>query len=982
MARQLQPSEMAEMQVDHSATYQQSQNVSTYDFTGIIPEDEKFTATLSISGMTCAACILSINEGVQELKFLEDISVSLLTHSASIAFTGPQRNIDHIIEKIEDRGYDCDIENITQVSGQQQDSEHEERTVMISIAGMYSDCDPQSVLDALASSFPGHISVDSPPSYKNPVMTITYRPKQEVITIRDILAAIRGLNDQIEATIYHRPTIEERSRAMQLRERQRLLLRLFLNFIVAIPTFLIGVVWTSLVPSTDPIRVFFNQPIWGNGSTRAEWALFFLATLVMFFAADVFHIRAAKEIHALWRRSSSVPIRRRFYRFGSMNLLMSAGTSVAYFPSIAVLGLDSRRTGEGRNQMSTYFDAVVFLTMFILAGRYLEAYSKSKASDAVTMLGRLRPVEALLERPTSDWKGSSENFDQDLPRTSIEKVDVGLLEVGDVVRVLHGASPPSDGIVILGDSTFDESSLTGETHPIIKNLGDLVFTGTINTGKPISVRVTGTSGASMIDQIVQVVREGQAKRAPVERFADILTGYFVPAITLLAISAFAIWFGLGQSGVLPESWRDVESGGWAFWALQFAIAVFVGACPCGIALAAPTALFVGSGLAAQNGILVKGGGEAFQEASTLDVVVFDKTGTLTEGGNPNVTDYDIKTSSVEEETIIWSIAQALEDSSTHPIAKAIAAFCTTRNRATISDCNITEIPGHGLKGVFNVLMSNNDTEYEAAIGNEAFIFSLGTPMDTRFSNNASRWKSSGKSIALLALRPLTASDEEQLTFRLAAQFAITDLLRPEAFSVISGLREQGLSIWMISGDNATTAHAVGSQLGIPANNIIAGVLPAEKANKIRLLQSSAPKRHNKAGRAIVAMVGDGINDAPALDAADVGIAIGSGSDIAISSAKFVLVSSNLRALLMLIKLSRTVFRRVKFNFAWALVYNMALLPIAAGVIYPAHGHPRLNPVWASLAMALSSLSVVCSSLAMRTTMLVVGFRAAEDAGKV
>jgi heavy metal translocating P-type ATPase len=483
----------------------------------------------------------------------------------------------------------------------------------------------------------------------------------------------------------------------------------------------------------------------------------------------------------------------------------------------------------------------------------------------------------------------------------------------------------------------------------------------------------------MLDQIVKVVREGQAKRAPVERVADILTGYFVPVITLIAISTFVIWLGLGQGGILPEDWRDVDTGGWAFWALQFAIAVFVGACPCGIALAAPTALFVGSGLAAQHGILVKGGGEAFQEASALDVVVFDKTGTLTEGGHPSVTNHDVVASTEEEAKVIWAITQALEESSSHPIAKAITALCAEQNCAAITNSTIEELPGRGLKGTFTIHTSTNDTRYEAAIGSEIFISSLGTPMDTYWSNHASTWRTSGKSVALLALRPLSLSDGKEPAFKLAAQFATTDPLRPEASFVLSALRDQGLGTWMISGDNATTAMAVGYQLGIPATNIIAGVLPSEKADKIRWLQSSAPKRNGKAGRAIVAMVGDGINDSPALAAADAGIAIGSGSDVAISTAKFVLVSSNLHSLLTLITLSRTVFQRVKFNFAWALVYNVVLLPIAAGVIYPVHGHPRLNPVWASLAMALSSLSVISSSLVMKTGIPVVGFRAAREA---
>jgi heavy metal translocating P-type ATPase len=408
--------------------------------------------------------------------------------------------------------------------------------------------------------------------------------------------------------------------------------------------------------------------------------------------------------------------------------------------------------------------------------------------------------------------------------------------------------------------------------------------------------------------------------------------------------------------------------------MQFSIAVFVGACPCGIALAAPTALFVGSGLAAQHGILVKGGGEAFQEASALDVIVFDKTGTLTEGGKPKIADHVILAASEQEGKIIWAIAQALEESSSHPIAKAIATLSAQQHRASISQSTIEEQPGRGLRGTFTIHTSTNDNRYEAAIGSEAFISSLDTAIDSSHSDLTSTWKAAGKSIAYLALRPLSLSSENESPFKLAALFSTTDPLRPEAFSVLSALRSQGLSIWMITGDNAETAVAVGFQLSIPATNIIANVLPSEKADQIRLLQSTSPKRNGRPGPAIVAMVGDGINDAPALAASDAGIAIGSGSDVAIASAKFVLLSSNLNSLLTLVMLSRAVFRRVKFNFGWALVYNVVLLPIAAGTVYPARGHPRLGPVWASLAMALSSLSVICSSLVLKTRLPIVGFR--------
>jgi P-type Cu+ transporter len=951
-----------------------------------IPEVQKFAATLSISGMTCAACILSIKEGVEGLKFLEDINVSLLTHSASVAFTGPKENVDQLIERIEDRGFDCVVESITEIGALHTNDQHAGRIIMIRIEGMYCPRCPQWILDALLSAFPGLVTVEKAPSCENPIITITYQPQPNIITIRDILATIHGVNERLKADIYHPPTVEQRAQAMQVRERWRLLYRLLLSFIVAIPTFLIGVVWMSLVSSTNSVHVFFQQEMWSGISIRSEWALFFLATPVMFFAADVFHVRAMKEIHALWGRKSHVPIVRRFYRFGSMNLLMSAGTSAAYFPSIAILALNARGPtagGKSYENTSTYFDSVVFLTMFILAGRYLEAYSKAKAGDAITMLGKLRPTEALLVSSVVGSPDAKESLSQDLSTETLEQVHVDLLEVGDLVRVPRGASPPADGTVLHGNTTFDESSLTGESIPIEKRCSDQVFTGTVNTGHPITMQVTSILGTAMLDQIVRAVREGQTKRAPVERLADTLTGYFVPVITLLAVSTFVIWLGLGLGGILPDKWLESDTGGWAFWALQFAIAVFVGACPCGIALAAPTALFVGSGLAAKHGILAKGGGEAFQEASALDVVVFDKTGTLTIGGSPKITHHEIRAASPEEAKTIFAITKALEDSSSHPVAKSIALFCGAQDRAAIADSTIEELSGCGLKGVFIIQTSSGPIKYEAAIGNETFITSLGTSIDKTCSETLSTWKFAGNSIALLALRSTNASgdtmEDPDGSFKLVAQFAAADSPRPEASYVVSALQKQGLSTWMISGDNATTTAVIGSQLGIPASNIIAGVLPSEKADKIRWLQSHCQRRGGRAGRPIVAMVGDGINDSPALTAADVGIAIGSGSDIAISSAKFVLVSSNLYSLLTLIDLSRTVFRRVKFNFAWALVYNMVLLPIAAGVIYPIHGHPRLNPVWASLAMALSSLSVICSSLVMRTRLPVVGFRASGQA---
>ncbi|KAI9783559.1 MAG: hypothetical protein M1839_003729 [Geoglossum umbratile] len=943
---------------------------------------QTLSATLSIGGMTCAVCVGAISQGLEMLSYVKTININLLTNSGVVVFEGKQ-HLDEIVEKVEDLGYECSVEDCTEVrdgdGAHGNDNEEDvERTMAIKIAGMFCEHCPPKLLEALRATYSELVAIDKAPTLNDPIIRVRYKPNPPDFTIRDIISAIQGVDDNYKATIYHPPTIEERSRAMQRHEQYRLLIRLFLCMVIAIPTFLIGVLWMSIVPESNGVRRYLEERMWVGSVSRATWALLFLSTPVMFFAADVFHVRAIKEIRALWRRGSNVPLLRRFYRFGSMNLLISAGTTIAYLSSIATLVVDATRMPMAASpgmqmQMqysTTYFDTVVFLTMFILLGRFLEAYSKAKTGDAVTMLGKLRPTEAILLSPRYAKKtsGYKEEFQQATEYVATN-VSVDLLEVGDIVRITHGSSPPADGVIVSGTTKFDESSLTGESRLVSKVEGDKVFAGTVNQGKPVSVRVALVSGDSMLDQIVKVVREGQTKRAPVERLADILTGYFVPVITLLAVITFVVWFALGQSGAIPKEWRDVDAGGWAVWALGFAIAVFVVACPCGIGLAAPTALFVGSGLAAKYGILVKGGGEAFQEASGLDVIVFDKTGTLTEGGDPRVTDHDMLASDDYAERLVWSICYALEETSSHPMAKAILGLCEKQPRMLFHDADIEEVAGRGLKGTFSVKEESGMAQYEAIIGNENFMRSVRTLVRNTSRGHVEKWKQQGKSIALLSIRRLSNYGIfDNAHHMIAAQFAIADTLRPEAPFVIKKLQQSGVAVWMLSGDNITTATAVGAMVGIPTTNIIADVLPEGKAKKIQYLQRTAPKRGTPTrtrafvesqanpsispNRAIVAMVGDGINDSPALTMADVGIAIGSGSDVAISSAKFVLVGSDLGALLTLTTLSRAVFRRVKFNFAWALVYNMAMLPVAAGVLYPLKGHVRLDPVWASLAMAL------------------------------
>ncbi|KAH7399354.1 E1-E2 ATPase-domain-containing protein [Pyrenochaeta sp. MPI-SDFR-AT-0127] len=984
-------------------------------------QKERWRATYAVGGLTCATCVGTINRALETHTWIEQVDINLLSGSAAVVFTGKE-HLPKIEESIEEVGYTATLDHV--IPDGRSEGAAIDRSIAIRIDGMFCRHCPDNIVQTLTHEFGERYTfeISSPPlSLQTPTLHVTYVPDPPNFTIRDVFNTITTLNPVFKPAVYHPPTIEERAREMHAQERKRILYRLLLCVIIGIPSFILGIVFMSLVDSKNPIRRYLMGTMWVGNVTRLSWALFILSTPVYFFAADTFHRRALKEVKAMWRPGSRTPLLHRFVRFGSMNMLISLGTSIAYFASVVELALAATKKSSG-SMHDSYFDAVVFLTMFLLIGRFLEAYSKAKTGDAVTSLGKLRPEAAIL---VDSEKGDC-------------KVATDLLEIGDIVRVYHGTSPPFDGVVLDDSSTFDESSLTGESRPVKKTGGDTVYSGTVNKGAPIRIRITTVSGTSMLDQIIKAVREGQTRRAPVERVADRITSHFVPFVITVAITTWLVWLILGTTGAIPRDWKNEGAGGWALWSLRFAIAVFVIACPCGIGLAAPTALFVGGGLAAKHGILVKGGGEAFQEASSLDCIVFDKTGTLTQGGDPAVTSYQV--TGTQNSRLILGIVKGLEEGSNHPIARALVSFCNKQLHDTPVVVRIDEIPGKGMKGTFRV----NGQEIPAIVGNERFMTDYHVPIPADSAETLQTWKSRGESVALVALllpqviqEPANIASSvhsansgsssaaivdasPEATWQLATCFSISDALRPEAIGVIDALKKRGIDVWMLSGDNPITANAIGAQVGIPSSNIIAGVLPDQKAEKIKYLQQTltkAPKsslfsipflsntKAEKTVRATIAMVGDGINDAPALSTADLSIAIGSGSDIAISSSSFILINSRLTTILTLLDLSRVVFRRVYFNFGWALVYNMIAMPVAAGVLFPittgtkhmdmhhngvgmeggmamensGKKHIRLDPVWASLAMALSSVSVVCSSLALRSRIPRLGFRPAKEA---
>ncbi|KAI1390761.1 heavy metal translocatin [Hypoxylon trugodes] len=907
--------------------------------------------SLAIGGMTCSSCVGSITSSLESLPFIREVDVNLVTSSATAT-----------------------LNDAEELGGRPEESSH--RTVMIRVDGVYCEHCPARIREALAT-FGDRVVIEGVSTPEDSITTISYLPSPPDFTIRQILAAIAAADSEFHPEIYHLPTVEERAREMHHQIRQHILFRVILSVIIAIPSFIIGIVYMALIPDDNTSKMYLMERL--HGVTRAEWSLFVMATPIYFFAADIFHRRMMKELYSLWRPSSPVPLLRRFYKFGSMDLLMSFGTTIAYFGSIAEIIIAASQSDK-ENMMQknmTYFDSVVFLTMFLLIGRLLEAWSKAKTGEAVSELGNLRPKQALLLTST----------EKDDEGEDYESVSIDLVETGAVVRVIHGGSPPWDGVLLSQEAEFSEASLTGESRPVRKTSGDEIFSGTVNNGGPISMRITGASGNSMLNQIIKVVREGQARRAPIERIADTLTSYFVPVVTLIAVATWLVWLSLGLSGRLPGDYLDAPVGGWPFWSLQFAIAVLIVACPCGIGLAAPTALFVGGGLAAKYGILAKGGGEAFQEASNIDIIVFDKTGTLTEGGEPRLTDHEFLPSSSDgwKEKVVLACLNEIESNSSHPIAKATVAFCEDRGAKRTRSLNIKEVPGKGMTATFD--LGSKLSTIEMLVGNERLMEDFAVSIAPTTLETLNKWKDEAKSIVLVAGRSLYSP--EPTAWRMLAIFAAADPLRPETKSVLTALRRQGKDIWMLSGDNQKTANAVGALVGIDPDHIIAGVLPEQKADKISYLQKSQARpsprfspfaKGTTKSRAIVAMVGDGVNDSPALTMADVGIAIGSGSDVAISAAEFVLVNANLNTLLILTSLSRAVFRRVKFNFAWALVYNLVALPIAAGVLYPVvvnGSHTRLDPVWASSAMALSSVSVICSSLFLKSRLPFIGFRTSK-----
>ena len=565
-------------------------------------------------------------------------------------------------------------------------------------------------------------------------------------------------------------------------------------------------------------------------------------------------------------------------RTANMDTLIALGTTVAYVYSVAVV--IKLVTGE------PYFDTGMTIIALIILGKWLEARARGKTSEAIRRLYQLQPKTARVIRDGEDL---------DVP--------IDQVRVGDKLRLRPGEKVPVDGIVESGETSIDESMVTGESIPVYKHEQDTVIGATLNTSGSIIIRATQVGATTMLAQIIKLVEAAQASRAPIQKLVDTISGYFVPAVLMLAVATFAGWYI--AAGFLP--------------AMLNTVAVLIIACPCALGLATPTALVVGTGLAAQKGILVKDA-QALEIAYKVNHVVFDKTGTLTEG-KPVVTDI-IPSNKVTNNDLL-RLAASLEKNSEHPLAQAIVEAAGKAAVKLLDVTKFVSLTGRGVKGTIGKI--------EYTLGNPGLF--------TDIPAEVAKLENQGKTVVMIG------TDKKAI-----GTIAIADTLRQTAAEAIKLLHQQKIETSLITGDNLRTAAAIAKTVGI--DRFFAQVLPADKEKSIRQLQSEGK---------IVAMVGDGINDAPALSAANIGLAMASGTDVAIEAAGITLVNKDLTSIAIALKLSRATLRTIKTNLFWAFIYNVVLIPAAALGL--------LSPILAAGAMAFSSVSVVTNSLLLKRTRL-------------
>ena len=706
-----------------------------------------------------------------------------------------------------------------------------------------------------------------------------------VVTFEDLSQAVH----QAGYTLVRSQTTSEESTSKEKQdERKELFQRIVVSGLAGVCIMLASM---NLIPGLNSV------------STQARFLLLLVVTTPVLFWAG------APIYQAAWNAA--------IHKTVNMNTLIAIGTLAAYVYSV-VATLTPSFFERGGLQAEVYYDTAIMIIVLILFGRYLEAGAKSRTSAAIKKLMGLRPSTARIRR---------NNQEEDIP--------VDLVNSGDLIVIRPGDRIPVDGVVLEGYSSIDEAMLTGESLPVEKEPEAKVYAGTINKNGSFSFTASAVGKNTALARIVQLVQEAQGSRAPIQRFADQVASIFVPTVIGVAFVAFLVWLFIGPSPAFT-------------FALLAFIAVLIIACPCALGLATPTAVMVGTGRGADQGILIRNA-EALETAHRIDTVVLDKTGTLTLGV-PRVT--DVVSQDLSENELV-RIAASLERRSEHPLAQAVVDYAKEKALSLEEPINFSATPGQGVQGAI--------AGASVFIGNRKLMTERSFDLDG-LDETVNAFANSGKTPTLVAIDG-----------RVTGVLAIADTIRPEAKEAIKAMHGADLEVVMITGDNRRAAEAIAAELGI--DRVLAEVLPDQKAAEVKKLQTEGKR---------VAMVGDGINDAPALAQADIGIAIGTGTDVAMETAHITLMSGDVRGVVKALKLSKATMRTIYQNLFWAFGYNVALIPVAAGVLYPVFsafgGVPDsltfifgergfLNPMLAAAAMAMSSVSVVFNSLRLKNVSL-------------
>jgi len=919
------------------------------------PQVELTTTAVAIEGMTCGACTSAVEGGFKNLDGLAQFNISLLAERAVVVHDPIKLSVDQIAEIIEGRGFDAKILSSQRGSAGQSNTT---RNVQLKVFGL-SNSSSATALEDVLRLLPGVSSAIVNLSTSR--VSISHIPS--LSGLRALVEATEnmGYNALLAESDDNNAQLESLAKTREIQEWRR---AFWYSLSFALPVFMISIIIPMVAPPLDFGSIVLLFP----GLYLGDILCLILTIPVQFGIGKRFYISSYKSL-----------------KHGSptMDVLVTLGTSAAFFFSIAAMVVSILIPPHTRP--STVFETSSMLITFITFGRYLENRAKGQTSKTLSRLMSLAPSMATIyvdpiaaEKAAEDWDAavSEGNFEkrnaipEDQPSNAAEEkvTPTELIEIGDIVILRPGDQVPADGIVTRGQSYFDESMVTGEAVEILKKPGSELMAGTVNGAGRMDFRVTRAGRDTQLSQIVKLVQEAQTSRAPIQRMADIVAGYFVPTIIALGLLTFTSWMVL--SHVLPKSktpdvFLKSESGGRFMVCLKLCISVIVFACPCALGLSTPTAVMVGTGVGAEQGILVKGGA-ALETATKVTHIVFDKTGTLTMG---RMSVAEVKLEQIWEANdwrrkLWWSLIGLAEMGSEHPIGKAILDSAKAELNigsegmvsGSVGDFEATI--GKGVCANVEPATSAPTKRYKVHVGNSAYLASQGIALPANVVNEVVDFAKSTpsprspKAPASSATQIYTAIDNSY-----AGVLSISDTIKPSAAATIIALNRMNITSSLVTGDQYPTAAAVAALVGIPRTSIHAGVSPEQKQKIIKQIQEQGT---------VVAMVGDGINDSPALATANIGIALSSGTDVAMEAADIVLMRpEDMLSVPASLNLSRTIFNRIKLNLVWACLYNVLGLPFAMGFGLILPGHIMMPPMAAGAAMAASSVSVVGSSLLLR-----------------